>query len=1097
MLGAESDTQVHGLPWTRTSSKGPGMEILRRRDLVFYAAAAFASAFLIFLVQPMVGKRILPWYGGVPSVWMVCLAFYQTALFLGYGYAHLLTRFLAPRAQIGVHAAVVAAGFLSLPILPVTPPELASAGDPTMSLVLLLSSSVALPFLVLASTGPLVQAWLARAHPTVSPYPLYAVSNLGSFLALFAYPFGIEPQISLTTAGTVWTGTFVATELLVLACGFPMLRSQKPDQPTEAGEATGPLLPPRMQDSVLWIALAGTAVVVLMGVTNKLCLDVASIPFLWVLPLATYLATFVVAFSSERAYRRAPFVAIAMGSLVITRSFGVDEWVVHQVIAYCALLFSTCFLLHGELYRARPGPRWLTRFYLCVSAGGALGGIFVGLVAPFVWDSYAELDVGLLLAAGLVLMRCARDPRSFLARTAPLWHWCIAAPLLLIFTGWFLWDDLRPDPLQIHAERSFFGVLRIDETRDGVAPQRTLMNGTTVHGVQFTGNQGRRLPTSYYGRATGLGLTLASRPRADHWKIGVVGLGVGTIAAYGRKDDQIRFYEIDPVVARLAGPGGPFTFVESSEAQIEVVLGDARRSIVAEQMRSGSQNFDLLVLDAFTSDSIPIHLMTREAFERYFEAIRPDGLIAVHVTNRHFQLMDLASRMAAELGADSLQIRSEPIPELQSGQADWVILSRETDRLTLLRIRFEKRMSALGSSPHSLLVRRGRDLPLHTVPVWTDDYSDLWSVVLGDEARGATSQIRSRHLWSDPMQDPALASSGSSRSRDESSATPATRAGSSRIAVHVVAIFASAFLIFLVQPMVGKRILPWFGGRPGRLDALSRVLPVDAVPRLCLRPSDDPIREAAAPALDPRGRGRRRARVAARCFRTGPSTSDRGRSDPTLNVLRILLASSVALPFLVLASTGPLGPGLVRPRASDASPYPLYAVSNVGSLLALFVYPFVLEPRLPLDRDRRRSGATDSRRRALVVLACALPVAPAQASGIDPDPFPDRPNRAESPGVVRVAALAAASRGRRDAPDGRHQQALSRCRQHPVPLDPPARDLPASRSSSPSPSERGYRRGRTSSPPRSPPLVTAPVLGPRDDRLSGPRLLRSALQRPA
>ncbi|MBK7948535.1 MAG: fused MFS/spermidine synthase [Deltaproteobacteria bacterium] len=278
-------------------------------------------------------------------------------------------------------------------------------------------------------------------------------------------------------------------------------------------------------------------------------------------------------------------------------------------------------------------------------------------------------------------------------------------------------------------ERSFFGVLSVDEVRDEVGLQRTLTNGSTVHGAQLRAPEQRNLPTSYYGRAAGLGLTLTSRPQKNASRIGVVGLGIGTIAAYGREGDRVRFYEIDPVVARLASPGGPFTYLADSKAAVEVVVGDGRRALEDEQRRGEAQAFDVLVLDAFTSDAIPVHLMTREAFECYFRALAPDGLMAVHVSNRHFRLMDLVSRMAGELGAHSLQIKTAAIPRLQTGPADWVILARDADRLTRLRIRIEKRLRGTGLLPGSVLIRRGADLELDDVPVWTDDYSDLSRVV--------------------------------------------------------------------------------------------------------------------------------------------------------------------------------------------------------------------------------------------------------------------------------------------------------------------------------------------------------------------------------
>lgn len=711
--------------------------------VALYATAIFASAFLIFLVQPMVGKRILPWFGGVPAVWTLCLAFYQSVLFLGYAYAHVVIRFVKPALQLPVHAIAVAAAFYSLPVLPSAPAEIAPEADPTALVLRILLSSVALPFLVLASTGPLVQAWFARAHPTRSPYPLYAVSNVGSFLALFVYPFIIEPRLPLSTTGSLWSGGFALTALLVLACAWPHRRAAvagaalaSEDPANEAGGeraeafASGP--PIGVVSPLLWLLLSGTAVVLLMAITNKLCLDVASLPFLWILPLATYLITFILAFASDRTYQRGRYVAGAVLAFVATQIVGVSGLIVTQVVAYCALLFCAAMVLHGELYRSRPDPRSLTFFYLCVSAGGAIGGLLVGLVAPAIFDDYVELQVGLLIGVVAVVIVFTRDATGPLGPQAPRWRRAVAAALVTALIGWTAWSENRTRPFRIHQERSFFGVLKVDDIPDSVGQQRTLTNGTTVHGMQFLGPSTRHLPTSYFGRATGLGLALTSRPRKGESRIGVIGLGVGTLAAYGREGDSMRFYEIDPVVVEIAGPGGYFAYVEESKADVDIVLGDARLSIESELKRGERGRYDILVLDAFSSDSIPIHLMTREAFALYFDALAPGGLMAVHVSNRHFKLMGLVSRLAADFGAHSLQIKTRPAPQHQSGLTDWVIIARDSDQLTRLQLRIEKRHRLLGLPPENILLRRGADANLASFPLWTDDYSDLVSVIRWD-----------------------------------------------------------------------------------------------------------------------------------------------------------------------------------------------------------------------------------------------------------------------------------------------------------------------------------------------------------------------------
>jgi hypothetical protein len=536
-----------------------------------FVAAIFASAFLIFSIQPMVGKRILPWFGGVPAVWTLCLAFYQFALFLGYAYAHLLIRFARPSLQLGLHAVAVAAALVALPVLPSDAWAPEGAGEPVVRVLAILLANVALPFMVLAATGPLVQAWFARCYPSRSPYPLYAVSNVGSLLALLAYPAWIEPQLPLSETGTLWSVAFVPTAVAVLGCAA-MARRPAHDSAisNRAAEDEGRAAPTPVAIA-LWLLLPGAAVVMLMAVTNKLCLDVASLPFLWILPLVAYLVTFILCFASGRTYRRVPCVALFAFGLWLT--VGAPYWIswlapkdqtifwslTVQIPAYCTLLFASCMILHGELYRLRPPTRSLTAFYLCVSGGGALGGIFVGLLAPVLFASYLEILLGPILVALLLLAACAIDRSSILSARAPAWRWAIVGPLTLGLLGLAGWQGLRPIPSLHHQQRGFFGVLRVLQLDDDSGSQRQLWHGRTMHGAQFLGESSRRLPTSYYGRATGVGLALGSRRQADATRIGVIGLGVGTLAAYGRTGDLMRFYEINPAVIRIARDSDDFT----------------------------------------------------------------------------------------------------------------------------------------------------------------------------------------------------------------------------------------------------------------------------------------------------------------------------------------------------------------------------------------------------------------------------------------------------------------------------------------------------------------------------------------------------------
>jgi hypothetical protein len=713
----------------RASPNEPGEEERGRLGPSLFAVAAFASAFLIFLVQPLVGKRILPWFGGAPAVWMLCLAFYQTALFAGYAYAHLLIRYAPPRLQLPVHAIAIAGALLALPVLPPEDSKPVGAVEPSAAILALLAGHVALPFLALAATGPLVQAWFARRYPSRSPYPLYAVSNLGSFLALLAYPFALEPRLAVSTTGRLWSLGFLATAVAVIACGG-VARRGAPGRRSAAAVGPAPDRPGAAR-LALWLLLPACGVVLMMGVTNALCLDVAGVPFLWILPLGVYLATFVLCFGSERSHRRLPYLVLAAVALALVWFSGLEDLgalalvksIQLQIVIYVLLLFGACMLLHGELHRLRPSASSLTSFYLCLSAGGALGGIFVGTVAPRIFDDYHELALGIALSCLLLLAARTQDSRGWLRAGAPRRRWALALALAAILSALAATRQLRWEEDVVHKERGFFGVLSVLEIEKGGGLQRQLSNGTTLHGIQIS--QAPRRPTSYFGVQTGIGLAFDLREPGTPVSIGVVGLGTGTLAAYGRPGDRMRFYEIDPGVIRLAGDGGYFSYLRDSPAEVEVVEGDARISLESERARGELPRFDFLVIDAFSSDAIPIHLMTREALALYLDALAVDGLLAFHVSNRHFDLAPVLARLAADAGLEILSIYTTWIPRHWSAEALWVFLARDEERLRSLGRHALARRQKLGVSREAMQLGRPTPGALEQTPLWTDDYSDL------------------------------------------------------------------------------------------------------------------------------------------------------------------------------------------------------------------------------------------------------------------------------------------------------------------------------------------------------------------------------------
>jgi len=678
------------------------------------AAATFLGAFLLFFLEPLIARFLLPWFGGSAGVWTTCLLFFQVCLLAGYAYAHALSRWLSPRVQIAVHLVLVACAVLVLPVTPGPEWKPPPTAAPVPHLLRLLTTCIGLPFLVLSATGPLLQAWFSRLRPGRSPYRLYALSNAGSLLALLSHPFLFEPWLPRTTQATGWGWGFGLYALMNLAVGLAVWRSSavrvaRGERAVEPGAASRDVIPG--VNRLLWLALPACAALLLMAVTNKLCEDLASIPFLWVLPLSLYLITFILCFDSPVWYQRRalhaalwiwlPFLAYAL------LAYESIPWPA-QVALYSFGLFVTCMICHGELYRLRPAPEHLTPFYLMIAAGGALGGGFVAVGAPALFDSYAELHVGVLLVVVLLVVIHAREQLGFRwkGRRVPLWPLTLAGALFLtVLLSALGWGD-RYRAVERH--RDFYGVFRILEMeRDNpLLHARVFMSGGTIHGAQYEHPVKAAWPTTYFARGSGVGVVLDHLPSSAPRRIGVVGLGVGTLAAYGRPGDVLRFYELVPYVAEVARTR--FTYLAQSRAQIEVALGDARLSLEREL----PQEFDVLVLDAFSSDAIPVHLLTREAFEIYRRHLKPGGVLAAHVSNRHLDLAPVVKRLARDWGVPAAETRYRPGPDRpEATPSYWMILTENPTLLALPGLRF--------SHP-------GEDAGLETGALWTDDHVSLF-----------------------------------------------------------------------------------------------------------------------------------------------------------------------------------------------------------------------------------------------------------------------------------------------------------------------------------------------------------------------------------
>jgi SAM-dependent methyltransferase len=665
---------------------------------VLYAGTIFLSSFLLFLVQPLIARLILPWFGGSAAVWTTCMLFFQALLLAGYAYAHLIARLSSKKIEAGIHSALLLCAIATLPIAPSEAWKPTGEEEPVTRILILLGASVGLPYFLLAATSPLLQAWFARARPGENPYRLFAISNFASLIALLGYPFFVEPFLGGADQVSVWSWLFAVFALL---CAGVAWLTPKTDVETAVADASTGKSP-----YTLWLALAATGSVLLLAVTNHLTQNVASVPLLWLAPLTLYLATFIIAFEGKNWYRPQwvwPLLLVwlcVMGGLLVESDFQFNMPV--QLGVFLPGLFLGCLFCHGELYRLRPAPSRLTAFYLAVSAGGALGGLLVAVVAPLVFTGYYELGVGLVALGLLAAIRFSTV--NIFARFASL-------AVLFGIAGAAAYDGLRYQRDVRVATRSFYGVLRVKEfgAEGDESYLRRLVHGAIMHGEQYLHENSRTMLTTYYHEDSGIGAAIRSlgdRPA----RVGVIGLGTGTIAAYGRKGDIYRFYEIDAGVIRIAK--NEFTYLADSKAKVELALGDARLTLEREP----PQGFDVLAVDAFSSDAIPVHLITREALGVYLKHVKPDGIVAFHVSNRFLDLIPVVARLAREHGVHAVLVSDDPDEEEdpRRSRTDWVLVSRDAAAL--------ERAAIVERSPV-----QAEDNP--DWRTWTDDYSNLIQIL--------------------------------------------------------------------------------------------------------------------------------------------------------------------------------------------------------------------------------------------------------------------------------------------------------------------------------------------------------------------------------
>jgi hypothetical protein len=797
-------------------------------SIALFAATIFLSAFLLFQIQPMISKYILPWFGSTPGVWATALVFFQCMLLAGYAYAHLIVSRLAWHRQAILHITLLALALFALPITPAESLKPIDADAPIGRILFILTLSVGAPFFLLSATAPLVQRWFALLHPGLSPYRLYALSNAGSLIALLSYPFVIERFVSLQMQTWIWSLGYGVFAAFCAYCGWGLYRSTLAGwEEDEALEAVAHGGRPATSDIGFWLALSACGSGLLVATTNQMSLDVAAVPFLWIVPLSLYLLSFILCFDSDRWYLRPLFAVllplVAINTVRVLYQGG-ELGIIDQIAGYSMALFVCCMCCHGELARMRPAPNHLTLFFLTTSAGGALGGMFVAMLAPALFVGFYEYHI--LVVACCLLMaviwsvslirpgyesgngRLARaaamlswgsalavtlasvyyaftpgtwyddDSSSHLIATYAVWRaqmmqaipFAIIALLLLLevwrrrqrqssarwwfsrqsiarlgvstvlaagvlsLVGSLSWQVREAERRMVDRDRNFYGVLAIKERNVGDYDHfLSLTHGRIRHGEQM--QEHPTWPTSYYGPETGVGVAIRNHParsqRHRQFRIGVVGLGVGTLAAYANAHidpelpdasyarerprdfpDYMRFYELNPLVVTWAQDR--FTFLADARTRggdIDVFEGDARIVLERQLQRGEAQRFDLLAIDAFSSDAIPLHLLTQQAFEAYLGHLQDDGILALHVTNRYVDLIPIVARLAEDAGMRAMYIENHEDDNRQVSSSDWILLTRNQGFLDTPAIyQDEEEMPPAGA-------------------LWTDDFSSIFDVV--------------------------------------------------------------------------------------------------------------------------------------------------------------------------------------------------------------------------------------------------------------------------------------------------------------------------------------------------------------------------------
>lgn len=687
-----------------------------------FAFSIFFGSFLLFQVQPIISKYILPWFGGTTSVWVTAMLFFQTFLLLGYAYVLFLSK-VSLKKQIAIHAFLIVvisaivlwvSSLWQTPILPDSSWKPDETFSPIVQVLFILSVSVGLPYFLLSTTSVLLQKWFSTLQSKRSPYPLYSLSNAASLIALLSYPVLIEPFLPLRLQGIWWGIGFGAyVVFLLVCCGQTFFFAKKQKIKAQAKRI---LIP--QKTAFIWIFFSATATLMLLSITTIQTQSIAPIPFLWILPLSLYLLSFILCFSSSKWYWRNfyAYVFLITAPIVLVFALSQAPSVLIGITIYSLTLFSCCMLCHGELYHYRPHPSRLDTFYVLIALGSVISGIFVGIVAPLLFKGHWELYIAFYSSFFVAVIALIKYKNSLFFRKMPLFftsekelYICLAIAFPTILGTMIFFLVWISGYSSIKQWRDFYGVVTVKDRKLEHTTQRFMLHGNIIHGVQYTSTEKRYKPTAYFGASSGVGIAMKQyQKKHKQMNVGVLGLGIGTLAVYGRPGDNYIFYEINPQVKDVAY--NEFTYLSDSKAHVDVVLGDGRLSIEKE-VAAKQPKFDMLVMDAFSDDAIPVHLVTKEAFAIYLDRIKPHGLIAVNISNNYVNLRPLLIHMAKyyDLSYAIIALRKPGDDELLS---EWVILTKDksfVDAPAIARIRENKQHK--------------------TVSLWTDDYSNLFQLL--------------------------------------------------------------------------------------------------------------------------------------------------------------------------------------------------------------------------------------------------------------------------------------------------------------------------------------------------------------------------------